>query len=250
MEKSKEEFVVFIRQAVNDRKSESFIELYQFLVQCFVRADKFRDGLVTKANFDSMIEEAAALPRLHGFAPTSASMYPSESARKSARAEMFEKMDTNNSGTITLEEWVNFAMEHIMGKVATLPKDVLGGSSDDVTKEEFIDFMQKAVDKSTPEYEELYFFLLKCFAEADKDRNGSVQPEEFDAMIEIAAAAPRRFGLAPSSSAMFKTDAERLAKRKEYFDNMDTNGDNSISFDEWLDYAFTHIVGKVAQMGF
>ena len=32
MEKTKEEFIVFIRQAINDRKSEAFVELYQFLV--------------------------------------------------------------------------------------------------------------------------------------------------------------------------------------------------------------------------
>ena len=37
----------------------------------------------------------------------------------------------------------------------------------------------------------------------------------------------------------------RLAKRKEYFDSIDVNGDGVISFHEWLDYAFDHIVGKV-----
>ena len=246
MEKSKEEFVVFIRQAINDRKSEAFIELYQYLVQCFVRADRYMEGKVNVSNFDSMIEEAAALPRLHGFAPTSASMFASAAARKTARAEMFSKMNTAKSGYITLEEWVTFALNHIVGKVATLPKDYLGATSKDVSKEEFIAFIKKAVNKGTPEYRELYYFLLKCFVDADQDRDGAVKPEEFDAMIEIAADAPRRFGLAPSSSAMFKSDAARLAKRKEYFNSMDVNKDGTISFDEWLNYAVTHIVGKVA----
>jgi hypothetical protein len=39
---------------------------------------------------------------------------------------------------------------------------------------------------------------------------------------------------------------ERVTKRKEYFDEMDTNKNGSISFDEWLEYAYNHIVKKVA----
>ncbi len=34
----------------------------------------------------------------------------------------------------------------------------------------FSRFIKKAVDKGTPEYRQLYFFLLKCFVEADSDR--------------------------------------------------------------------------------
>ena len=81
---------------------------------------------------------------------------------------MFNKMNTAKSGYITMEEWVNFALEHITGKVSGLPKDILGGSSSDVTKDEFLAFVKKAVQKGTPEYRELYFFLLKCFVDADQ----------------------------------------------------------------------------------
>ena len=133
-----------------------------------------------------------------------------------------------------------------MAKSKTLNKDILAGEN--VTKEEFVEFIRKAVNKSNPEYRELYFFLLKCFTDADKDRSGGVDPVGFDAMIEQAAAAPRRFGLAPPSSVMFKTDAERLAKRTEYFKTMDVNNDGTISFDEWLTYAVNHIIGKVATL--
>lgn len=31
-------------------------------------------------------------------------------------------------------------------------------------------FIKKAVDKGTPEYRQLYYFLLKCFTEGDRDR--------------------------------------------------------------------------------
>lgn len=244
MEKTKEEFVVWIRQAVQDRKSESFVELYQFLVQVFVRADRYLKGKVDIAYFDSMIEEAAALPRLHGFAPETSSLYSSAGARMTARAQMFRSMDDNGDSYITLDEWIDFALRHIQAKIHTLPKDFLGGSTEDVTKEEFIGFIKKAVVKGTPEYRELYFFLLNCFVEGDSDHSGSVDLSEFDAMIEIAAAAPRRFGLAPSSTAMFASNKARIAKRREYFTKMDVNGDGKISFDEWFKYAFDHIVGK------
>ncbi len=46
-------------------------------------------------------------------------------------------------------------------------QDYLGGTSKDVTKEEFVAFIKKATDKKTPEYRQLYFFLLKCFQEGD-----------------------------------------------------------------------------------
>jgi hypothetical protein len=109
---------------------------------------------------------------------------------------------------ITLEEWVKFATTHIAEKVATnLPKDYLGGHADNVTKEEFLDFIKKAVNKGTPEYQQLYFFLLKCFQAGDVSKSGGVDVTAFDKMIEAAAAAPRRFGLAPKTSDLFKSDA-------------------------------------------
>ena len=47
-----------------------------------MRADRYMEGKVNVANFDSMIEEAAALPRMHGFAPSSEAMFSSAAARK------------------------------------------------------------------------------------------------------------------------------------------------------------------------
>ena len=112
-------------------------------------------------------------------------------------------MDTDNSGYITLEEWIAFAINHIEAKLVRIPKDCLGGSSDNVSRQDFLDFIKKAVDKSTPEFMELYYFLLKTFQAGDVDGKGGVGLEAFDRMIEQAAAAPRRFGLAPRSSDMF-----------------------------------------------
>ena len=248
MEMQKEEFVVWVRQAMAEKKSIAAQEMYHFLTQCFVRADKQLNGKVTKYNFDALVEEAAVLPRKYGYAPKSSDMYPSDAARKKAREEQFDAIDTMKQGYISLEEWIKWSTNHIMGKVDGLPKDYLGEGST-CSKAEFIDFIKRATDKSSPEYRELYFFLLKNFQSGDVMRTGEVDAVTFDRLIEAAAAAPRRHGLAPKSSAMFANDTERLTKRKEYFKTMDTNNSGTISFDEWLQYAYEHIVQKVASLG-
>jgi len=248
MEMQKEEFVVWVRQAMAEKKSIAYQEMYHFLTQCFVRADKQMTGRVSKYNFDSLVEEAAVLPRKYGFAPKSSDMFPNEEARKKAREAQFDAIDTHKQGYISLEDWIKWATNHIMGKVKNLPKDYLGEGST-VSKSEFVEFVKRATDKSSPEYRELYFFLLKTFQSGDVMRTGEVDPVSFDKMIEAAAAAPRRHGLAPKSEAMFASDTERLTKRKEYFVTMDTNKGGTISFDEWLQYAYEHIVEKVASLG-
>ena len=207
MDKTREEFIVWIRQASADPKSGAYNELYQFLVSCFVRADVNLDGQVELSEFDALIEEAAELPRRYGYAPKSSDLYGTDGLRKAARAKQFLDMDTDNAGYITLDKWIKYATTHIAGKVTNLPKDYLGGTASDVTKDEFIRFIRKSVDRNTAEYRELYFFLLKTFQDGDENRTGEVGPVAFDKMIEAAALAPRRFDLAPKSSAMFANDA-------------------------------------------
>ena len=98
MEMQKEEFVVWVRQAMAEKKSIAYQEMYHFLTQCFVRADKQMTGKVTKYNFDALVEEAAVLPRKYGFAPKSSDMYPNEQARKKARETQFDEIDTTKQG--------------------------------------------------------------------------------------------------------------------------------------------------------
>jgi hypothetical protein len=98
MEKTKEEFISFMHQAMHDKHSPAYGELYSFLVACFVRADTNMDGRVYLDMFDSLIDEAAAMPRLYGYAPKSEVMFPSVALRKAARAKMFAAMDTDKNG--------------------------------------------------------------------------------------------------------------------------------------------------------
>merc|ERR1711963_856132 len=205
-----------------------------------------KDGRVTVAHFDDMIEEAAQLPRMYGYAPKSEDMFSNQDLRKAARAKQFQQMDVKGTGYITLNQWIRFAIDHIMKKYIQLPKDYLSGSASDVSKEEFLAFIKKAVDTSSQEYKELYYFLLRTFQAGDKGGYGEVGPAEFDEMIECAAAAPRRFGLAPKTEDMFKSEGERFVQRVKEFSQMNTQSTGKISFDEWLDFALNHIAGKVA----
>ena len=69
------------------------------------------------SEFDSLIEEAAALPREYGYAPSTAQLFDSVEARQASRKKMFNSMDLNSSGVVSLGEWITFALEHIEEKV-------------------------------------------------------------------------------------------------------------------------------------
>lgn len=239
---SKEEFIHFVRKAISDRRSDEFVELYNHLLRCFSNADTDHDGKVSVAEFDHMVEDAAALPRAHGYAPKTSDLYKDDSSRLAARKAQFNKIDTNQDGHISFDEWLKYSVDHIYAKVSAIKPHIL----EDGSKDEFVAFIKKAVNTSSGEYKELYYFLLKVFADADKDYDGQISVDEFDNMIERAAAMPRKYGLAPKSSELYKSDGERKDARKKQFGAVDMNGDGHISFDEWLAYSLKHITSKVS----
>jgi len=105
---------------------------------------------------------------------------------------------------------------------------------DIASKNEFIYFMQRAVeDQSNDCYIELYNLLLRAFVSADCDFDGQVSQDEFGGMISAAAALPKKFGFdwwQGSPADMFKA--------------IDENGDGSVSFDEWLSFAYKNYQGQ------
>merc|ERR1711874_430696 len=56
--KSKEDFIWFVKKATTDKKSYSHSELYHSLLKMFVDADTNKDGLVSRASFSNLIDEA------------------------------------------------------------------------------------------------------------------------------------------------------------------------------------------------
>merc|ERR1712033_41720 len=180
--KSKEDFIWIVKKAVNDQKSHSHSEMYHSLLKLFVDADTNKDGLVSKASFSKLIDDAAAMPRAYGYAPADSELYKTEAEKDASRQKMFDSMDLNSTGVITFDEWLKFCQEHIAAKTATMdPHPIIDhGSVDDYKK-----FIKAAMASPTcPEHVELYWYMLEIFTDHDADKDGIVKMDEFNAMMK------------------------------------------------------------------
>mmetsp|Transcript_15661 Transcript_15661/g.39161 ORF Transcript_15661/g.39161 Transcript_15661/m.39161 type:complete len:548 (+) Transcript_15661:54-1697(+) len=244
-------FAPWVRKAIEQPRSEERRELYTFLSDCFMDADADRDGFVNGDEFDFLCEKAAALPRRFGLAPSWRDLYHTVEARQAARRELFLKVDSSKRGTIGMDDWIQYSFGHIEEKVRGMHKETLDFANlPNSGKDKFIAFLKTATsDRKSREFVELYQFLFNNFVIADKEAKGAVTAEQFDLLVELSAAAPRSLGLAPKSTDMFKSDAERLASRKALFQGMDKDGGGTISFDEYLEYTIKHIAEKVRSAG-
>jgi len=108
------------------------------------------------------------------------------------------------------------------------------------TKDDFIYFMQRACEDTYNDcYIELYNILLRAFVTADIDFDGQVSEDEFEGMINAAAAFPKKFG--------FEWWA---GSGKDQFRAIDENGDGAVSFDEWLNFAYEHYKNQKLPVAF
>jgi len=240
-------FAPWVRKAIEKPRSDERRELYTFLSDCFMDADADRDGFVNSEEFDFLCEKAAALPRRFGLAPSWRDLYSTVEGRQAARRELFKKVDSSKRGTVGLDDWIQYSFRHIEEKVKGMHKETLDfGDLPKAGKVEFVAFLKTATsEKKSREHTELYQFLFNNFVLADKEAKGAVTAEQFDYLVELSANAPRVLGLAPKSTDMFGSDAERLASRKKLFASMDKDGGGTITFDEYLSYTMAHIAGKV-----
>ena len=124
LNKSKEDFIWWVKKAMADKKSYSYSELYHSLLKMFAEADTNNDGLVSKESFSKLVDAAGALPRAYGFAPKDSDLYKTEKDKEDARKKMFDSMDKKSTGVITFDEWLAYSLEHIMAKTATLDPHV------------------------------------------------------------------------------------------------------------------------------
>merc|ERR1711926_3199 len=144
--KSKEDFIWFVKKAVQDQKSYSHSELYHSLLKLFVDADTNKDGLVSKASFSKLIDAAATMPRAYGYAPADEELYKTDAEKDAARQKMFDSMDLKSTGVITFDEWLKFCREHIAAKTATMdPHPIIDQGSVD----EYKKFIKAAIDNSS-----------------------------------------------------------------------------------------------------
>merc|ERR1719468_215870 len=165
---------------------------------------------------------------------------------------MFKEVNESGSGTIHFDEWLNWSYKHVVKKAASLSeKDAQSKMETNV--EDFKKWIIAAAkSRESPEYKELYHFLSDCFTRSDDSQSGLVDAQGFDRMIELAGAAPRRFGLAPPTNKTYKSDEERIRKRQEIFDAIASRNRRSfrdkIPFQSWLSWAYAHVCAKAKEL--
>merc|ERR1711954_614055 len=211
--KSKEDFIWFVKKAVQDQKSHSHAEMYHSLLKLFVDADTNKDGLVSKASFSKLIDAAATLPRAYGYAPADSELYKTEAEKDAARQKMFDSMDLKSTGVITFDEWLKFTREHIAAKTATLdPHPIIDQGSVD----EYKKFIKEAVtNSSSAEAVELYWYMLEIFTEQDGDKDGIVKLAEFPSMMNQVLVIPQKHGLSVPAQDQFEALFKKYDPRND-----------------------------------
>jgi len=236
--RNKEEFQFFMQRAMQSYGSGSnhddcYIELYNMLLRCFICADVDFDGRIGVEEFPSMVEQAALLPRKFGLNWWGEDVCPAEVDRIGIHEELFSKIDENSDGAVSFEEWLAFSLQHYQTKCSELPL-----SLDQLDKASFLMEVKKAGEEAgSSAHRAMYWFHWQCFQAADLDRDGLVSGGEFERMVEMATATQKRLGL----PALLSSEEER----EQAFQQVDQNGDGSISFDEWLKFANSEIMDKV-----
>merc|ERR1739849_60000 len=230
--KSKEDFIWFVKKAVTDQKSYSHSELYHSLLKLFVDADTNKDGLVSKASFSKLIDAAATMPRAYGYAPADEELYKTDAEKDAARQKMFDSMDLKSTGVITFDEWLKFCREHIAAKTATMdPHPII----DQGSVEEYKKFIQTAINKSeSAEAVELYWYMVEMFTEHDLQKEGFVKMENFASMMHEFLATPVKHGLKTPSKDEYET----------IFKKYDPRSDGRLTVDEWMSLAKEEVYKK------
>jgi len=230
--KSKEDFIWFVKKAVQDKKSYSYSELYHSLLKIFVDADTNRDGLVSKASFSKLIDAAASMPRAYGYAPADSDLYKTEEEKETARQKMFDSMDLKSTGVITFDEWLKFCREHIAAKTATMdPHPII----DQGSVEEYKKFIKTAIESPEgSEAVELYWYMLEIFTDHDLNKEGFVKLDRFPTIMHEFLATPIKHGLATPSQDQYET----------LFKKYDPRNDGRLTVDEWINLAKEEVYKK------
>merc|ERR1712111_293322 len=230
--KSKEDFIWFVKKAVQDEKSYSHAEMYHSLLKIFVDADTNKDGLVSKASFSKLIDAAASMPRAYGYAPADSELYKTDAEKDAARQKMFDSMDLKSTGVITFDEWLKFCREHIAAKTATMdPHPIIDHGS----VEEYKKFISAAIgNSSSSEAVELYWYVLEIFTEQDGDKDGIVKLAEFPSMMNQVLGIPKKHGLGVPAEDQFEA----------FFKKYDPRNDGRLTVDEWMSLAKEEVFKK------
>jgi hypothetical protein len=245
------EFLNFCRAASAEVPSQAKREWNGFLHLAYADVDASKSGRITAAEFDTLCEHVAVLPRRFGLAPTWEVEYGgSMEKRTAARKAMFDKIDTMHGtarGWIGPAQFVRWATDHVAKKVAgnveaasATGKMVDFYHVEDYGKDDFVKAIRTAVsDQKSPEFARLYEFLLTIFVEEDVECKGVVTLDGFERLINRAAAVPREFGLAPPTAS-----PERIA---ELYKSMEDSRWKGVTFRKLLEWSVHHLEKKTAE---
>lgn len=239
----KSEYIAYLKSAATDKDSLERTHLNHFLVRCFMDADSDFDGKVCWPTFNFLIDTATATPRHYGILVSRAEKYATRAALEKSRREMFDRIDDRKVGFIRLQDWLEFYHEFFLARFAAVDT-TFSRSKMHSSKEDFAKFIVAACKTRTSfEYKELYRFLTYCFLAADPDQTGTVSGEDFEVMIEMAAATPRKFGF--ESEQVFENEEERSTYFTGLFKAIKAKSkvpnEDFISFDEWIEYSYERL---------
>merc|ERR1712032_55428 len=97
-----------------------------------------------------------------------AKMFKGDAVEKEKfRAKLFKEVNKSGSGAVHFDEWLDWSYNHIVEKAKSLnEKDAV--SKMQTNAEDFKKWIIAAArDRSSPEYEELHYYLMECFIECD-----------------------------------------------------------------------------------
>jgi hypothetical protein len=110
---TQQEYLEFIEIAVNDKTSYNRSTFYNFMLNIFVEADESCSGRVNRAQFDGLLDRAAAIPRHFGLAPPDVD--------KATRDKMFDAIELRRgdqrTGYVTFRKFYEWSIEHIAEKI-------------------------------------------------------------------------------------------------------------------------------------
>jgi hypothetical protein len=144
-------------------------------------------------------------------------------------------------GWIGLEQFVTWATDHLITKVATMDvhADVDCYHIEQYGEHQYLSHLEDAVTNPwSKAHASLYEFLLAIFTGCDSRSTGVLSFAEFDKLLSRAAEVPRTFGLAPSEASK--------ETRKAFFGSMEDKHMGGVIFRLLLAWTIEHSKGKIA----
>ena len=171
-------------------------------------------------------------------APSLEKEYSTNERRTASRKAMVDMHDLRQGpprGWTGLEQFVNWATDHLITKVATIESgtDVDHGYSEQHGEHQYLTHLEQAVtDPASRAHASLHEFLLAIvselygmlamrFGDTDVDKDGKTNAAECDGLCEDIAALPHRFGLVSSWEKEYGTIERCTASCKAMVDMLD-----------------------------